>query len=75
MAQQTAVEWLWRWIMDNPFASFDDGVKAYTQAKAMEKDQTVSFANSFYDDCVMEGGSLQQSADEYYNQTYQSNKD
>jgi hypothetical protein len=37
--KQTAVEWLWRWIMDNPFGSFEDGVKAYNQAKAMEKEQ------------------------------------
>jgi hypothetical protein len=37
--KQTAVEWLWRWIMDNPFGSFDDGVKAYNQAKQMEKEQ------------------------------------
>lgn len=34
--KQTAVEWLWKWIMDNPFGSFEDGVKAYNQAKQME---------------------------------------
>ena len=37
--QQTAVEWLWRWIMDNPEGSIEDGVKAYNQAKQMEKEQ------------------------------------
>jgi hypothetical protein len=50
MAQQAAVEWLWRWIMDNPFASFDDGVKAYTQAKAMEKEQRNKDYNAGYTD-------------------------
>ncbi len=39
MAQQTAVEWLWRWQMDNEFASFEQGISAYRQAKAMEKEQ------------------------------------
>ena len=35
-----------------------------------EKEQLIEFANSFYDDCVMEGGSLQKSAEEHYNETY-----
>ena len=37
--KQTAVEWLWSWIMKNPLGSFDDGIKAYNQAKQMEKEQ------------------------------------
>ena len=36
-----------------------------------EKDRLIEFANSFYDDCVMEGGSLNQSAEEHYNMLYQ----
>ena len=44
--------------------------KLFAKAKAMEKEQTVNFANGFYDDCVTEGGSLNQSAEQYYNQTY-----
>ncbi len=39
-----------------------------------EKEQLIEFANSFYDDCVMEGGSLQKSAEEHYNETYNINK-
>jgi len=39
-----------------------------------EKEQIIDFTNSFYDDCVMEGGGLKQSAEEYYNQTYNQNK-
>jgi len=35
-----------------------------------EKEQIIDFTNSFYDNCVMEGGGLKQSAEEYYNQTY-----
>jgi hypothetical protein len=40
----------------------------------VEKEQIIDFTNSFYDDCVMEGGGLKQSAEEYYNQTYNQNK-
>jgi hypothetical protein len=40
----------------------------------MEKEQIIEFTNSFYDECVMEGGSLNQSAEQYYNETYNDNK-
>jgi hypothetical protein len=54
--------------------SYSDAIAAARDiAEAMldkEKERIIEFANSFYDDCVMEGGSLQQSAEEYYNQTY-----
>ena len=54
--------------------SYSDAIAAARDiAEAMldkEKERIIEFANSFYDDCVMEGGSLQQSAEEYYNETY-----
>jgi hypothetical protein len=40
------------------------------EALEKEKEQIIDFANCFYDDCVTEGGSLKQSAEDYYNQTY-----
>jgi len=40
---QTAVEWLWRWQMDNSFASFKEGVDAYKEAKEMEREIAISF--------------------------------
>ena len=50
MTQQTAVEWLWRWQMDNEFASFKEGVDAYKKAKAMEEEQIMkSFISGGYD--------------------------
>jgi hypothetical protein len=67
MAQQTAVEWLWRWIMDNPFGSFEDGVKAYNQAKAMEKEQIM---DAFIDGEHQQG--FQGEAEQYYNETYKN---
>jgi hypothetical protein len=39
-----------------------------------EMEQIINFANCFYDDCITEGGSLKQSAEQYYNQTYNQNK-
>jgi flagellar assembly factor FliW len=39
MKQQTAVEWLWRWINDNQEATIEEGIKAFEQAKQMEKEQ------------------------------------
>jgi aryl carrier-like protein len=44
------------------------------EALEKEKEQIIDFANCFYDDCITEGGSLKQSAEEYYNQTYNQNK-
>ena len=41
MAQQTAVEWFWKWQMDNPLANFKDAVIVYKQAKQMEKEQII----------------------------------
>jgi hypothetical protein len=67
MAQQTAVEWLYERFL---FAGYAAPAEWKEQAKEMEEKQTVNFANDFYDDCVTEGGSLNQSAEEYYKQTY-----
>ena len=67
MAQQTAVEWLYERFL---FAGYAAPAEWKEQAKEMEEKQTVNFANDFYDDCVTEGGSLNQSAEEYYNETY-----
>jgi hypothetical protein len=65
--KQTAVEWLWRWIMDNPFGSFDDGVKAYNKAKAMEKDQIINAAKTVLFNSTGQGDTA---AEQYYNETY-----
>ena len=69
--KQTAVEWLWRWVMDNPLGSFQDGLDAYGQAKEMEKQQiidaymggTAQFANDARID-------YQKTPEQYYKETY-----
>jgi hypothetical protein len=35
-----------------------------------EKAQLIQFANSFYDECSMQYGGLEKSAEDYYNETY-----
>jgi hypothetical protein len=35
-----------------------------------EKEQMIEFANNFYDECGMQYGGLEKSAEEYYNETY-----
>jgi HEPN domain-containing protein len=72
--KQTAVEWLWRWIMDNPFGSFDDGVKAYNKAKAMEKNQIINAYVECWKSNMPDGYECKQSAEEYYNETYKNNE-
>jgi hypothetical protein len=69
--KQTAVEWLLNAIETKNGEEFSSYYSEFIeQAKEMEKEQTINFANDFYDDCVMEGGSLQQSAEEYYNDIF-----
>lgn len=33
--QQTPVEWLYRWILDNPEATIPEGIKAFEKSKEM----------------------------------------
>ena len=69
MKQQTAVEWLWRWQMDNEFVSFEEGVLAYKQAKTMEKEQ---IENAFNYGNHNKWGSESQinNGEDYYNETF-----
>jgi hypothetical protein len=67
--KQTAVDWMFDQLWETPkdkLAWF----KILMEAEEMYKEQMIEFSNSFYDECVMEGGSLNQSAEEYYNETY-----
>jgi len=63
-----AVEWLWRWIMDNPFGSFQDGLNAYNKAKEMEKQQIIdAYDNGKYITSGKEFG-----GEQYYNETFKN---
>jgi hypothetical protein len=62
----------WLRNRDEISASWADKLRAeyLEQAKEMYKEQMIEFANSFYDECGMQYGGLEKSAEEYYNETF-----
>ena len=71
MTQQTAVESFWNKIaLQLSVEQINEFLPEFQQAKAMEKEQTIKFAYSFYDNCFTKDGIIQKTAGEYYNQTY-----
>jgi hypothetical protein len=64
MAQETSVDFLWRWWNDNPFASYEEGLDAYRQAKEIHHQEIV---NSNW-----EASEDSDRAEEYYNITFKN---
>ncbi len=65
MSKQTAVDYLFNELIANP----GNFIKAYKQAKEMEKEQimeAVNFGNAF------NGWALKHEAEKYYNETYKN---
>jgi hypothetical protein len=62
----------WLRNRDEISASWADKLRAeyLEQANEMYKEQMIEFANSFYDECGMQYGGLEKSAEEYYNETF-----
>jgi hypothetical protein len=75
--KQTSVEWLheeyMRILKDNDISVLQafEILDKYNQAKEMYKEQMIEFANSFYDECGMQYGGLEKSAEQYYKETYE----
>ena len=69
MAQQTAVEWLLNEIADNS-KTHNQWKRVIEQAKAMEKEQMIKFAN----ECLKNYLSVKgyKTPEQYYNETYGS---
>jgi hypothetical protein len=66
--KQTAVDWLvMKWATQGTLHSSD-----ITKAIEMEKEQRIEFANSFYNECGMQYGGLDKSAEQYYKETYEN---
>ena len=71
MKKQTAVQSFWDNIaLKLSFEQLKEFIPELKKAKEMEKEQILEFTNSFYDECVMQCGSLNQSAEEYYEETF-----
>jgi hypothetical protein len=68
MAQHTAVEWLVKQLNDKvdfiPLNKWDEIRYLVAQAKEMEKQQTIKFANDYLDD------DSDMNAEQYYTETY-----
>jgi hypothetical protein len=67
--KQTAVDWMFDQLWETPkdkLAWF----KILMEAEEMYKEQMIEFSNSFYDECGMQYGGLEKSAEQYYNETY-----
>jgi hypothetical protein len=70
--KQTAVEWLIDQFEKHENGQIDWMSRSATKSEAlqMEKEQMIQFANSFYDECGMQYGGLEKSAEQYYNETF-----
>lgn len=70
--KQTAIDWLYSQITFNGLDDIDGQV--FEQAKAMEKEQTIEFANKvlYNAECSFTGRAyLEKSINEYYKETYE----
>jgi hypothetical protein len=73
MAQQTAVEWLFEQFFKVRWDSMQGNRPIiFNQAKQMEKEQIIKAG----DECqIYNDGWVYEDGEQYYNQTYESNKD
>ena len=70
---QTSVDFLWRWWMDNPFASFEEGVEVYRKANEIHKEEIKqSWLSAWKDSMInpLEDKYYEPEAEQYYNETY-----
>jgi hypothetical protein len=65
MKQETAVDYLWHDLIANP----GNYIKAYKQAKEMEKQQIIDAAS---DHCYPTRELARIDAEQYYNETYEA---
>jgi len=50
--KQTAVEWLFKWMIDNKDLIIEERLQAFEQAKEMEKEHKIDFALTVYSEIV-----------------------
>jgi hypothetical protein len=69
--KQIAVQSFWDKIaLKLSVEQVNEFLPEFESAKEMYKEQMIEFANSFYDECGMQYGGLEKSAEEYYNETF-----
>jgi hypothetical protein len=67
MKKQTAVEWLFIWMIDNKYSIIEERLQAFEQAKAMEKEQLCYF---YVKGAEAEINNPYKSNIEFYNETF-----
>jgi len=70
MAQQTSVEFLWRWWMDNPFASYEEGVEAYRKAKEIHHQEIIHSVTFGQNNSYVFKKEDTKAAKKYYKETF-----
>ena len=68
----TAVEWLWKALLDSGFEDIEDVEGFYYQALKMEKQQIIESNRDGVDMCVDKKPFI--SGEQYYNETFKSDK-
>jgi Leu/Phe-tRNA-protein transferase len=70
---KTAVEWLFKWMIDNKDSIIEERLQAFEQAKEMEKQNIIeSYCQGCFDMWKDNGIVPRETADEYYNETFKS---
>jgi hypothetical protein len=65
---KTAVEWLFKWMIDNKDSIIEERLKAFEQAKEMEKKQIIEAYNTSF----LLRYKPYSTAEKYYNETFKS---
>ena len=71
--KQTAVEWLFKWMIDNKDSIIEERLQAFEQAKEMEKEQIEDAYEQGYTEDIpypVSGGYYKMNAEQYYNETF-----
>jgi transcription termination factor NusB len=68
---KTAVEWLFKWMIDNKDSIIEERLQAFEQAKEMEKEQSINFAYEIADD-LAHGVYSKKAIEDLFNETFKS---
>lgn len=72
---KTAVEWLWKVLLDNGFQELENVEGFYYHAKEMEKQQIIEAHGDEQSHLQDDGSWRTVTAEQYYNETFKSKKD
>ena len=73
MAQQTSVDFLWRWWMDNPFSSYEEDVEAYRKAKEIHHQEIIDSVTFGQNNSYVFKKDDTKAAKKYYKETFKTN--